>query len=37
MYRHWHGEQNDYTKIILKPGLEKGAVQARKESEHADA
>ena len=37
MYRHWHDEQNDYTKIILKPGLEKGAVQARKECEHADA
>ena len=37
MYRHWHGEQNEYTKIILKPGLKKGAVQVREESEHVDA
>ena len=21
MYKHWHDEQNDYTKIVLKPGL----------------
>ena len=21
MYRHWHDEQNDYTKIVLKPGM----------------
>ena len=35
MYRHWHGEQNDYTKIILKPGLEKGAIRTKSEIEHA--
>jgi threonine dehydrogenase-like Zn-dependent dehydrogenase len=34
MYRHWHGEQNEYTKIILKPGLEKGAIEAKKEMAH---
>jgi threonine dehydrogenase-like Zn-dependent dehydrogenase len=22
LYRHWHDEQNDYTKIVLKPGME---------------
>ncbi|GGJ42425.1 glutathione-dependent formaldehyde dehydrogenase [Sphingopyxis bauzanensis] len=27
MYRHWHDDQDDYTKIILKPGLEKTIVQ----------
>jgi len=21
LYKHWHDEQNDYTKIILKPGM----------------
>jgi len=21
MYKHWHDEQNDYTKIVLKPGM----------------
>jgi threonine dehydrogenase-like Zn-dependent dehydrogenase len=26
MYRHWHDQQNDYTKIVLKPGLAKGAI-----------
>lgn len=26
MYRHWHDDQNVYTKIVLKPGLEKGVV-----------
>ena len=26
MYRHWHDEQNNYTKIVLKPGLAKGDV-----------
>ncbi len=34
MYRHWHGEQNEYTKIILKPGLAKGAIEAKKEMAH---
>ena len=31
MYRHWHDEQNDYTKIVLKPEMAKGAVQESKE------
>lgn len=31
MYRHWHGEQNEYTKIVLKPGLAKTAAVARDE------
>jgi threonine dehydrogenase-like Zn-dependent dehydrogenase len=22
LYKHWHDEQNDYTKIVLKPGME---------------
>ena len=22
LYRHWHDEQNEYTKIVLKPGME---------------
>jgi threonine dehydrogenase-like Zn-dependent dehydrogenase len=35
MYRHWHDEQDLYTKIVLKPGLEKGAVSARQELQHA--
>jgi threonine dehydrogenase-like Zn-dependent dehydrogenase len=35
MYRHWHDDQDSYTKIILKPGLEKGAVQKARESQHA--
>ena len=26
MYKHWHDEQNDYTKIVLKPGMAKGQV-----------
>jgi threonine dehydrogenase-like Zn-dependent dehydrogenase len=34
MYRHWHGEQNEYTKIVLKPGLEKGSNQIKAEMEH---
>ena len=25
MYRHWHDEQDEYTKIILKPGMERVA------------
>jgi hypothetical protein len=37
MYRHWHDEQNEYTKIVLKPGLEKGEVQALKEYAHEPA
>jgi threonine dehydrogenase-like Zn-dependent dehydrogenase len=35
MYRHWHDEQDLYTKIVLKPGLKKGAIEARQEMEHA--
>lgn len=35
MYRHWHDEQDLYTKIVLKPGLAKGAVSAWQEMEHA--
>ncbi|WP_118857714.1 zinc-dependent alcohol dehydrogenase [Sphingomonas mesophila] len=27
MYRHWHDEQNDYTKIVLKPEMAKGTVE----------
>ena len=27
MYRHWHDEQNDYTKIVLKPDMAKGEVK----------
>lgn len=23
MYKHWHDEQNEYTKIVLKPGMER--------------
>ena len=35
MYRHWHDEQNSYTKIVLKPGLPKGAIEAVQEMAHA--
>jgi threonine dehydrogenase-like Zn-dependent dehydrogenase len=28
MYRHWHDEQNDYTKIVLKPEMAKGDVRS---------
>jgi threonine dehydrogenase-like Zn-dependent dehydrogenase len=31
MYRHWHDEQNDYTKIVLKPGMAKGEVKESRE------
>ncbi|QAY78227.1 zinc-dependent alcohol dehydrogenase [Sphingosinicella sp. BN140058] len=37
MYRHWHDHQDTYTKIILKPGLEKGAVQTQQEKIHEPA
>jgi threonine dehydrogenase-like Zn-dependent dehydrogenase len=36
MYRHWHDEQNSYTKIILKPDMAKGDVKAR-EQQHEPA
>jgi threonine dehydrogenase-like Zn-dependent dehydrogenase len=36
MYRHWHDEQNDYTKIVLKPEMAKGEVkESVREVEHA--
>jgi threonine dehydrogenase-like Zn-dependent dehydrogenase len=36
MYRHWHDEQNEYTKIVLKPAMAKGNIKASpKEVEHA--
>ena len=25
MYRHWHDEQNEYTKIVLKPEMAKAS------------
>jgi threonine dehydrogenase-like Zn-dependent dehydrogenase len=34
MYRHWYGEQDVYTKIVLKPGMEKGRVKELKETRH---
>ena len=37
MYRHWHDEQNEYTKIILRPGMAKGAVETFRQFEHAPA
>ena len=27
MYRHWHDEQNSYTKIVLKPEMAKGKIE----------
>ena len=35
MYRHWHDEQDLYTKIVLKQGWKKGAIEARLEMAHA--
>jgi hypothetical protein len=32
--RHWHDEQDAYTKIVLKPGLEQGTVKELKEARH---
>ena len=37
MYRHWHDKQNEYTKIVLKPGLGKGEVRTIREFEHEPA
>lgn len=35
MYRHWHDEQNDYTKIVLRPAIAKGDVKSgQREVEH---
>ena len=35
MYRNWHDKQNDYTKIVLKPGLPKGEVSRVAETQYA--
>lgn len=37
MYRHWHDDQNEYTKIVLKPALAKGEVETLKEFAHEPA
>jgi threonine dehydrogenase-like Zn-dependent dehydrogenase len=37
MYRHWHDEQDSYTKIILKPDLPKGDVKATRETKYEPA
>ena len=37
MYRHWHDEQNDYTKIVLKPDLPKGQIRQVQQVEYSDA
>ena len=37
MYRHWHDDQNEYTKIILKPGLEKQSTNRAEERSHEPA
>ncbi len=31
MYKHWHDDQNDYTKIVLKPEMAKGEVKKSRE------
>ena len=37
MYKHWHDDQNEYTKIVLKPALEKGEVETLKKFAHEPA
>jgi threonine dehydrogenase-like Zn-dependent dehydrogenase len=37
MYRHWHDDQDEYTKIVLKPGLPKGQVETLREFAHEPA
>ena len=37
MYKHWHDEQNAYTKIVLKPDMAKGAVPTGKVHVREDA
>ncbi|HEY0044451.1 MAG TPA: zinc-dependent alcohol dehydrogenase [Allosphingosinicella sp.] len=37
MYRHWHSDQNEYTKIVLKPGLEKQSTSRSEERNHEPA
>jgi hypothetical protein len=27
MYKHWHDEQNSYTKIVLKTAMAKGQIE----------
>ena len=31
MYKHWHDEQNDYTKIVLKPEMAKEEIKESRE------
>ena len=31
MYKHWHDEQNEYTKIVLKPEMAKGEIKETRE------
>ena len=37
MYRHWHDDQNEYTKIVLKPGMAKGQVETVREFQYEPA
>jgi hypothetical protein len=37
MYRHWHSDQNSYTKIVLKPDLAKGEVRTSEEQHYEPA
>ncbi len=37
MYRHWHSEQDAYTKIVLKPDLPKSEPKQSKEQQHEPA
>lgn len=37
MYKHWHDEQNAYTKIVLKPGLEAAAPAKAEEASYEPA
>jgi threonine dehydrogenase-like Zn-dependent dehydrogenase len=37
MYRHWHDDQDAYTKIVLKPGLPKGEVKVTREQQYEPA
>ena len=37
MYRHWHDEQNDYTKIVLKTGMATPQAGNRRSKQHEPA
>jgi len=37
MYRHWHSDQDAYTKIVLKPGFEPASAQSKEERAHEPA